>query len=95
METATVYYQVYIGGSTVPEASFLRQDNAKNWVCSVYSKTVERKIVRTYVDNSNDAHKLRSYMHEAANLLRDVIDGGEECKGMDARISEVIRCLEN
>ncbi len=96
METATVYYQVYVGQSTLPEASFLRYDHADNWLKSVYSAKVREgsKIARVYVDNSKSSYALRQTMHEATNLLRDMIDGGEECKGMDAAISEVIRVLE-
>lgn len=94
METATVYYQVYVGGSTMPEASFLRHDAAQIWVNNSYSHKVEKKIVRTYVDNTKDNLNHRARMREAAALLRDMIDGGEECSGRDGQLTEVINLLE-
>lgn len=37
---------------------------------------------------------LKKRSAEAVVMLQDLIDGGEECRGMDSAISDVIRKLE-
>lgn len=41
-----------------------------------------------------DAATVLSRIPKAIEELRDQIDGGEECRGRDQQISEVIRILE-
>lgn len=41
-----------------------------------------------------DAAIVLSRIPKAVEELRDMIDGGEECRGRDSQISEVIRILE-
>ena len=41
-----------------------------------------------------DAATVLSRIPKAVEELRDMIDGGEECRGRDSQISEVIRILE-
>ena len=41
-----------------------------------------------------DAATVLSRIPKAVEELRDMIDGGEECRGRDSQISEVIRLLE-
>ena len=41
-----------------------------------------------------DAATVLSRIPKAVEELRDMIDGGEECRGYDSQLSEVIRILE-
>jgi hypothetical protein len=97
METAIAYWEVYIGNSTMPEAIFLKQEYARNWMNTMYGVTVEKKIFKKYrahQDMTKRADESQAKICDAANLLRDLLDGGEEYKGMDAAISDIIRVLE-
>lgn len=44
--------------------------------------------------NVGDLIRLKKRMAEAVAMLHDIIDGGEECRGHDQGISEIIRKLE-
>lgn len=55
-----------------------------------YLETAQKKVN----DLINHSTLLRSRIHCATLALERLIDGGEECRGMDSALSEVIRILE-
>lgn len=61
-------------------------------------------VIRTGVDSNNSkpfepekviSKELNRRITTAIDCLHDMIDGGEECRGLDSQISQIIRILED
>jgi hypothetical protein len=52
------------------------------------------QIITPLVERAMETIELKKRGAEAVVMLQDLIDGGEECRGMDSAISGVIRKLE-
>lgn len=61
---------------------------------TIYAEAIYDVISPCLHPTTLDDHKLVEAVARAASLLHDMIDGGEECRGRDSEISEIIRILE-
>lgn len=59
------------------------QEKTQTLAEMIHAETTEGQLIR-----------LKKRMAEAVRMLEDMIDGGEECRGRDSELSEVIRKLE-
>lgn len=73
-------------------------EHSEAWALSSKVNMLERddliNLIGYYQEQTRGTIELKKRMAESVAMLHDLIDGGEQCRGMDSAISAVIRKLE-